>query len=196
MHRWNVALKFWVNFTKFCLYMITSDWLSGKQSLQRSCILIVWPLKWLIFMVWHIDLHSAIVETKHLYGYSHPYPLLYWCMTSSLFCGSAEGVLAAMGTLIYGGRGKRVSLWLLWKRGPGLHSIWVRLPAYGPAFVRVCFICLLRSWVMQDGVKSHQLGRGVVGFSWNPSFSLAPPTCRRNTISQDLAVKTRMKTLV
>lgn len=47
----------------------------------------------------------------------------------------------------------------------------------------------------EDGVKSHQLGRGVVGFIWNPSFSLAPPTCRRNTISQDLAVKTRMKTL-
>lgn len=31
----------------------------------------------------------------------------------------------------------------------------------------------------EDGVKSHQLGKGAVGFSWNPSFSLAPPTCRR-----------------
>lgn len=48
----------------------------------------------------------------------------------------------------------------------------------------------------EDGVKSHQLGKGAVGFSRNPSFSLAPPPTRwRNIICRDLAVKTRMKTL-
>lgn len=60
------------------------------------------------------------------------------------------------------------------------------LPVYMSVFVWVCFICLFMSWVIaassEDGVKSHQLGRGAVGFSWNLSFSVAPPTCRKHNL--------------
>lgn len=34
----------------------------------------------------------------------------------------------------------------------------------------------------EDGVKSHQHGRGTVGYSWNLSFSVAPPTYRKHNL--------------
>lgn len=156
----------------------------------------MWLLSWLIFIVWYIGLHSAIVDTKR----SHPYPLLYWCMISSsvLECRGSAGSHGHT-DLWRTGQMQCVPLWAPWKRGPGLHSIWVILPVYVTAFVRVCFIRSFMSWVMQPAMRmvwSHiSLARGLWDSVGIPHFLLLLLLVEGNIICGDLAVKTRMKTL-
>lgn len=122
----------------------------------------------------------CLVHTKRLCGHFRPYLLLYGCMISS-------SVLECC-----------------WQ--PLAHEFMkdradVTCPTVGPVKKRarptfhlghtscVCdCVCtslfypfiyeLSHAASYEDGVKSHQLGKGAVGFSRNPSFSLAPPPTR------------------
>lgn len=197
--------------------LCTGCWLgcSAEQGHEQHNTTVCWLSA--LSPPWHWSLHSVelLVFTMnitvslvsplsplsgHWYcsrKHTHPYPLLYWCMTSPsvLECRGRAG-RHGHSDLWRTGQMRCVPLWVLWKRGLGLHSIWVMLPMYMTVLVWVCFICVFIGWVTaasyEDGAKSRQLGRAAVGFSWN-LLLFCSSSLSKSIICRDLAVKLRMK---